>query len=145
MLNLCFSIVKNKLKNNNPGCAWESSSSSTPFPIVSSPGLSLYSVRLDKSSTAWLFSSVLCDFLKTGFPAVEGTGCGCWGHWAKPVFVTGYIIEPFKPMWLIRKLDLKVKICWIKRVQVVGLEDGSRVPCPIPMLEKVVEHGGTHL
>lgn len=27
----------------------------------------------------------------------------------------------------------------------MGLGDGSRVPCPIPMLEKVVVHGGTHL
>lgn len=71
--------------------------------------------------------------------------CGCWGHWFIPAFVTGSIIEPFKPMCLIRRLDLKVKVCWVKRVQIVGLEDGSCVPCPIPMLEKVVEHGGTPL
>lgn len=88
-----FSSFRTKLKNNGRRCSWEWSSSSTSFPIALSPGQSLCSVRLDKSSIGWLFPSMLLFEMCT---ACRGRyRLWMWVSWATPAFVTGYSIDPF--------------------------------------------------
>lgn len=78
-------------------------------------------MRLDKSASLWLFPSRLLFEHCT----VEGTGwdagsTGMLGQLGTPVFVIGCMIDPSKPVCHTGKLDLKVKIYWLKRVCAMG-------------------------